>query len=457
MTGHSSDHSTRTHVFLWWLGDDEALSKNLRLIQAGDNDALLSSVNAFEITSKSRFGNYRAPRSSRKTCPHISSLRASREATRRPRFGCAPCRTCPNEAPHVTCAVVLIPDKSVLTVTDSRTATAPALFAVAAPLLNDARDVTFLFLTLKCACVAIMGVALFFVNLPLIWLAPLYWLLLFAVVMDRFTLMLHCTSHRQLFRKPYRALNHVIPWLLGPFFGQTPNTYFAHHLGMHHHEANLPADRSSTLGYRRDRFDHWLRYCFRFLIVGLFELAAYFYTRKQWRLFSRVVTGEFVYWCVIAILCFWNPTATLVVFLVPLVTIRTLMMMGNWTQHAFVCASDPENPYRSSITCINVRYNRRCFNDGYHTLHHLKPRCHWTEHPAELERAMPEYGRNDAIVFDGIDYFGVWWCLMWRRWSTLADRFVTLENAPPRTRGEIIEFLRSRTLPHARSTPRPSS
>ncbi len=290
-----------------------------------------------------------------------------------------------------------------MNISDPRAEPVPHFLLPTARLLNDPRDVVFLWLTLRCLLLASVGVALFFVDVPWRFVAPVYWLLLFGLFVDRFTLMLHCTSHRPLFKKSHRALNHLIPWVVGPFFGQTPNTYFAHHLGMHHREENLADDLSSTMRFRRDRIDHWLRYFFRFLLVGLFELEIYFYRRQQWKLFRRVLLGEGAYWLALILLAAWRPLPTLVVFVVPLVSIRALMMMGNWAQHSFVRAESPENPYYSSITCINTRYNRRCFNDGYHVLHHVKPACHWTEHPAEFERALADYARHDAIVFDWID------------------------------------------------------
>ena len=332
-------------------------------------------------------------------------------------------------------------------ITDPRVEPVPRFLSPVARLLNDPRDLVFVWLALRCLMLAAVGVALFFVRLPWQFTLPAYWLLLFGALVDRFTLMLHCTSHRPLFNKRARFLNHVIPWLIGPFFGQTPNSYFAHHLGMHHREENLPADLSSTMRFRRDRLDHWLRYYLRFLCFGLFELEIYFYRQKQWKLFKRVLVGETTYWLALAALAWVRPIPTLTVFFGPLLAIRTLMMMGNWAQHSFIRAGTPENPYHSSITCINTRYNRRCFNDGYHILHHVKPACHWTEHPSEFERALPEYGRQDALVFEGIDYFGIWTSLMLRRWSHLARHTVRLEGAPERSPEQVIALLKERVLP----------
>ncbi len=138
-----------------------------------------------------------------------------------------------------------------------------------------------------------------------------------------------------------------------------------------------------------------------------------------------------------------------IVFLGPLSRSARSMMMGNWAQHSLHLPPRPRDPYLSSITCINTSYNRRCFNDGYHILHHVKPRCHWTEHPIEFERALAEYGARDAIVFDGIDYFQVWLYLMTGRWSKLAARFVALPDAPVRNEREVIAFLQGRVMPVA--------
>ncbi len=334
-----------------------------------------------------------------------------------------------------------------LSIRDPRQGDVPAFLRPAAALLGDARDLVFVWLMLKCALVGIAGVALFFAGPHLWYLAPLYWLLLGAWTMDRFILMLHCTSHRPLFKARHRALATIIPWVLGPFHGETPETYFVHHMGMHHREENLGDDLSSTMGYHRDRLSHWLHYWLRFMVLGLWQLAGYHRRKGNTRLLRRLIIGEGAFWLVVAGLLLVNPAATLVVFVGPVVLVRTLMMAGNWGQHAFVCAQQPGNPYRSSITCINTRYNRRCFNDGYHIHHHVQARCHYTELPAELERNLARYGAEDALVFDGLDFFQVWLLLMLKRWRRLARAVVQLPGAPARDESEMIAFLKQRTQP----------
>jgi hypothetical protein len=329
-------------------------------------------------------------------------------------------------------------------IADPRSAPVPFYVRWAKPLLNDPRDAAFVDLMLQCLVLVAAGIALFCVQRFSIWFALVYWAACFGLWIDRFTLMLHCTSHRPLFKTQYRALNQIIPWVIGPFFGQTPNTYFAHHLGMHHAEENLQDDLSTTMYFQRDSFRHWLRYWGRFMTIGPFELTVYMYRRNRKRLFYRILLGEGFYWSSLALLLWWKPEAALTVLVVPLVAIRTLMMAGNWAQHAFIAPNGPDNAYTASITCINSRYNRRCFNDGYHIGHHLKARAHWTEYPVQFERELDAYAAEGAIVFENTDFFMVWVMLMTGSWSALARAYVQLPGAPQRSPEEVIALLKER-------------
>ncbi len=320
-------------------------------------------------------------------------------------------------------------------------------------LLNDPRDLPFIPLMIACGITIALGLSLYLWSALLpgteFWLVGVGYLLIWALwTLDRFILMLHCTSHRILFRREHGWLNHVIPWVIGPFFGETPQTYFCHHMGMHHPENNLADDLSSTLVYQRDKFGHWFVYYLRFMALTIVELPGYFIKRNQGKMARRVLVGELGFWLVVtllAVLVDWR--ATLLVLVIPVIMVRTLMMAGNWGQHAFVDAQHPECPYRNSITCIDSRYNRRCFNDGYHIHHHVKPRCHWSELPSEFQTNQAIYAEKDAVVFRGIDFFMVWVMLMTGQYRALARAFVRLPGAPQRSDEEVIEFLRSRLRP----------
>jgi len=91
----------------------------------------------------------------------------------------------------------------------------------------------------------------------------------------------------------------------------------------------------------------------------------------------------------------------------PFLLLRLGLMVGNWGQHAFVDEVDPDSDFRSSITLIDVTSNRYCYNDGYHTSHHLNPRRHWREHPVALVRQKYRYAQEHALIFRNIDYIMV--------------------------------------------------
>lgn len=311
--------------------------------------------------------------------------------------------------------------------------------------INDPRDLPFLHLSTQATLIVIPFAMYLFWPGNFNWLLALVYLFVtLRLFLDRFILMLHNTSHRRLFKRKYSLLNRYIPWVLGPFFGETPDTYYAHHIGMHHPENNMENDLSSTLPYQRDSFWGFMHYFLRFFFGIIFELTSYFTRRKRYKLIRSMLIGELTYYACVGVLLWLNWRATLVVLVIPFIFARFMMMAGNWGQHAFVDANAPSNCYRNSITCINCLYNRRSFNDGYHISHHLKPNRHWTDHPIEFEENIAEYAKEDAIVFEGIDFFIVWFFLMRKDYDSLAKHYVQL-GEKHLTHDEIIELLKSRT------------
>jgi fatty acid desaturase len=312
------------------------------------------------------------------------------------------------------------------------------------PLLNDKRDMPFIYLAMKITFMVIPAAILLFI-VPAIqwWWYATYLLVLLIVFLGPYVLMLHNVCHRKLFKKKYNYLNRYIPWVLGIFFGQTPETYFYHHVTMHHPENNEPEDLSSTMKYQRDSIKAFLCYLGSFYLTGVINLAAYFKNKQRNKYALRILLGESFFILLSILLCFYNFKATLTVFILPLLFIRFAMMSGNWAQHAFIDAHNPEDIYKNSITCINSIYNKKCFNDGYHIGHHLRPYMHWTEMPADFKKNIALYKDNKAIVFFGLDYFQIWFLLMTKNYRKLADSFVELgEN---RSIEEIIGFLKNRT------------
>jgi len=312
-------------------------------------------------------------------------------------------------------------------------------------LMNDKRDLPFIYLITSIHILVLPAAIIFFTPLLQGWywwaLAIPYFYVSQFYFKGRFGLMFHCLCHRKILKAPYQRPFHAyITWILCPLFGHAPEGYFSHHMGMHHIENNLPDDTSSTMHYQRDSLRGFLAYFFKFLFVGVFNTILYLFNRKRKKLGQRLTAGEYIYMA----FCIVNLKATLLVFIVPLLFARLVMMLGNWTQHSFVDAADPGNLYTSSINCINTVYNSTCWNDGYHIIHHLRPGMHYTEMPEEFLKRKDELAANRAIVFDGIHYLHIFTWLLTKRYDKLAANLVNIDGKMFSSEEEAIALMRER-------------
>lgn len=297
--------------------------------------------------------------------------------------------------------------------------------------LSDPRDLPFVRLCLYIQGVLFpLAVSLFLNVWAGVWwyaVAGLY-LLGWMPTAFSFTLMLHDTSHAPLFNRRAQWANYLIPWWYGFLFGQTPGTFFLHHIGMHHAENNQGRDLSSTMPYQRDSLFDFLRYFLRFFLIGIPEAAWYFLRKKRSDWAFRMLLGEVVFLGVTWLVWCWNPAAALLLFVLPYVWVRFSLMAGNWAQHAFVDPADPGNPYLNCVTCLNTFYNQLCYNDGYHIGHHQSPHRHWTQMPADFLKNLDRYVAHRALVFDGLNYFHIWFYLMTHQHRRLTARLVNLQG-----------------------------
>ncbi len=311
--------------------------------------------------------------------------------------------------------------------------------------INDPRDLPFIYLLTAIHILVLPAAVILYTPLLQGW----YWWLLYVPYFyvsqmyfkGRFGLMLHCISHRKLFKKGYTWIYNWIIWGVCPFFGHTPETYFVHHMAMHHVENNMEDDASSTLPYNRDSIWGFTRYVVRFLFLGFRDTFMYLFSRKRKKFYLRLTFGEMSFFAFCIIMCFVNLHATLWIFIIPFVFARIVMMLGNWAQHAFV---DINNPEENTINCINTKYNKICWNDGYHAVHHLRPALHYTDIPNEFLKNKDKFAEQKTFIFDGIHYLHIFVWLMTKRYDKLADNIVNINNTFS-SREEVIRLMKERT------------
>ncbi|KAM0544805.1 hypothetical protein ACHAPJ_011635 [Fusarium lateritium] len=266
--------------------------------------------------------------------------------------------------------------------------------------------------------------------------------------MGAYTLMMHQHIHmRGILNKRLALFDHVFPYITDPLMGHTWNSYFYHHVKHHHVEGNGPNDLSSTIRYQRDSLLHFAHYVGRFFFLVWADLPFYFLRNGKVSTGLKAAFWEFsTYGMLISMLCL-NKNATICVFLMPLFLMRLGLMAGNWGQHAFVDEDEPDSDYRSSITLIDVASNRFCYNDGYHTSHHLNPLRHWREHPVSFHKTKHIYAAQHALVFHDIDYLMVTVRLMMKDYKTLAKCLVPMGDQIALSIDERAEMLRRHTRP----------
>ncbi|KAF2702736.1 hypothetical protein K504DRAFT_464883 [Pleomassaria siparia CBS 279.74] len=278
------------------------------------------------------------------------------------------------------------------------------------------------------------------------WHGPLH-AIMQVYYMGTYTLMMHQHIHmRGILKKEYAAIDHAFPYITDPMMGHTWNSYYFHHVKHHHVEGNGPNDLSSTVRYQRDDVWHFLHYLGRFYFFIWFDLPRYFLSKRNPGLAAKACGFELAsYLFYYTMFTRVNTPATVFVFLVPLAIMRLGLMIGNWGQHAFVDENQPDSDFRSSITVIDVASNRYCYNDGYHTSHHLNPLRHWRDHPVSFLAQKQKYSDEDALVFYNIDYLMITFSLLAKNYTHLAKCLVPIGDQMKLSMEERAEMLKRKT------------
>jgi hypothetical protein len=313
--------------------------------------------------------------------------------------------------------------------------------------------------------VMVPGVALVFaVNMrepqPPLWCRNLvglgYMLTIVILFQERFILMLHFASHRRLFKSD--LLDGLLNWVYSPFFGVPCGVYKLHHVVMHHIENNHEWDASSTERFQRDSLMDFMRYWFRFVVMIWVDLSRYCVNKRPWRQCVTLVLALLLWLSMITVLSKVNALATMWVLVVPHFFAMSVMAFGNWSQHCFVNPQDRHSNYALAYNCIDTPVNQTTFNDGYHLVHHINARLHWSEIPEYFHKNKGKHLEGGAIVFRGLHFFDVGFLVMSKNLQKLAHHYVhlgTRETAP--TLKEVEHKLRTWLKPAVPSAAGPET
>ena len=282
----------------------------------------------------------------------------------------------------------------------------------------------------------------------------------------RFILTLHYAAHRKPFRvgdgasfvsRTATALLNSLPSVfLSPFFGIPSGSYYLHHCVMHHNENNvLPYDVSSTQAYQRDSVLHFMHYWLRYLFAALIELPIYAFMKRRWTLLAQFLAVLSTYCVVVSRLYAFNARATVAVFFIPYVVSSVLLMLGNFSQHIFVDPDRHNNSYALTYNLVDSPENAFAYNDGYHIIHHVNSRLHWSEMPQAFVNSLDKHAAQDAFVFRGLTFMDVGIMAFTGRLDKLADHFVHY-GQKERTHDEVVAEFKRRLVPIPADTPLPN-
>lgn len=316
---------------------------------------------------------------------------------------------------------------------------------LAANLLRREIDRPLFYFMLKASILIVSAISLFAFPKYSIYLLPVH-LGIYFYFLGPFITMFHDANHNPLFKN--LIFNRYFLDLFGLVYGSTPRTYFSHHVIMHHPENNEYGDISTTLPYQRDSIKDFLKYLIKFYFC-LFSLSNYLKrsgNKSKIKFAHDMITAEVVYITVNLFLLFINPIATIGVSIIPVLITRTILIIGNWGEHALIDPNDYRNLYKSSTNIIGY-YNKSCFNVGYHIGHHIKPTLHFSLLEKDFNDNIQTYSKADAMVFKDIHYPHIWFHLMTKNHRKLARKFVSLPGRKVRSEKEVIALIKSRLVP----------
>jgi len=321
----------------------------------------------------------------------------------------------------------------------------PLLADVLEPMLKDERDKPMLYLLLNIAQISFTSAFfVYYVNIQgwSAWARHLcgvaHVVTLLVLFLERFMLMMHFSSHRTIFRN--EALNSAIVWIYAPFFGVPNGVYKLHHVIMHHIENNHELDSTSTEPFQRDSWAHFLQYWARFVFGVWIELPLYCLQTKRWEWAQRLLAGLGSYVITSVLLAkYVNFTATFYVFNLTYIIAMSALAFGNWSQHIFINPEDSTSNFGLTYNCLDNGANKRTFNDGYHAIHHINARLHWSEIPEYFLNNKDKHLQGGALTFRGLDFFEVGMFTMTKQLRKVAEHYVHLGSEDTAPTVEEVE------------------
>lgn len=250
----------------------------------------------------------------------------------------------------------------------------------------------------------------------------------------RFFAHLHVLVHREghevqgLFKPEYWYLNYwPMQWLVGPFFGQVPNSYGVAHNKIHHRYDNGLDDVHTNLDLDRTKFSSYVIFVPRFLMYWAgFSPLVYFINNEEYVLARKMAKGMLYHTLLFAVVAYWNFTFAIAYLAFPFFEAVIFFSGIAYLWHCWVDPKDPYNPYVTSVTIVDGHDN--IWNEDYHVIHHDNISVHWSLAKEFYEEHKAEYAANGATIFQDTEEGRMLFFMLTGNWDELAKSYVDLNG-----------------------------
>lgn len=213
-------------------------------------------------------------------------------------------------------------------------------------------------------------------NLPSFNVITFVWACFMGVTVS---VMAHNHNHLPIWKS--KRLNQLTDYWITVFYGFPAFAWIPTHNANHHRYTNREPDYTRT--YRYTERNNLLTLVTYPTISGLHQQSAIKnYLQKLWHnnrsrfWFSISQYGVLITWVVGALLLDWKKALLYVV--IPQQVGLYAVLIFNYVQHIH---ADEESEYNHSRNIVGFWLNALLFNNGFHTVHHMKPTMHWSDTP----------------------------------------------------------------------------
>jgi fatty acid desaturase len=209
---------------------------------------------------------------------------------------------------------------------------------------------------------------------PLLWL----WACFMGVTV---AVMAHNHMHQKIWRND--VLNALTDYWITVFYGFPVFAWIPTHNRNHHRYTDKPGDHTATWKLS-PKNNLWTLLTYPTMRGIWQQTPIREYLKQQWRnnrkrfWYSVSQYVVLAVWIGVALAIDWRKALLYVV--IPQQVGLNMVLVFNYVQHVH---ADRDSEYDHSRNIVGWTLNALLFNNGYHTIHHLKPNLHWSELPAE--------------------------------------------------------------------------